>query len=78
MLATLDESLADKLDEATNATDPAARARLVEEAKAIIGRYEAYLSGEPLIADLDANPFAPLAIQQTVSATLAALAKAMH
>jgi len=78
VLATLDDSLTAKLGEAAGATDPAARGRLVEEARAIIGRYQAYLAGEPLIADLDANPFAPLMIQKTVSATLAALANAVH
>ena len=78
MLAALDESFADKLDEATNATDPAARAKLVEEAKAIMQRYETYLAGEPRIAALGTNPFVPLSIQPTLSSTLAALAKAVH
>ena len=78
VLGTLDESLADKLDEATNATDAAQRAKLVEEAQAIMQRYETYLAGEKIIADLDSNPFVPLAIQQTISATLTALSKAVH
>lgn len=78
VLVALDESLADKLDAATNATDSTVRAGLVAEAKAIMQRYQSYLSSEPLIKDLDDNPFVPLAIQQTVSATLAALEKAVH
>jgi hypothetical protein len=78
VLGTLDESLADKLEEATNATDAAQRAKLVEEAKQIMQRYETYLAGEKIIADLDSNPFVPLAIQQTISATLTALSKAVH
>lgn len=78
VLATLDESLADKLDEVANATDPTVRAGLVTEAKAIMQRYQSYLSSESLIADLDDNPFAPLTIQQTISATLSALEKAVH
>ncbi|HEX5328069.1 MAG TPA: hypothetical protein VFW75_15490, partial [Acetobacteraceae bacterium] len=78
VLSALDESLADKLDEATNATDPQQRAALVAEAKGIMQGYEAYLSSEKIIADLDSNPFVPLAIQKTVSATLSALEKAVH
>jgi hypothetical protein len=40
------ESLADKLDEATN---PATRAKRVEEAKAIIQRYQATLPASQLL-----------------------------
>ena len=78
VLTSLDESLADTLDEVANATDPTQRARLVAEAKAIMQRYQGYLSSESLIADLDNNPFVPLSIQQTISATLSALDKAVH
>lgn len=78
VLQTLDESLADKLDEAMNATDPAKRAQLVAEAKAIMQRYDQYLAGESLIADLDGNPFVPLAIRQTLTGTLAVLEKTVH
>lgn len=78
VLEALDESLADKLDEATNATDPAKRSKLVEEARTIIQRYESYLAGEPVIAALDTNPVVPLAIRQTLTTTLTALAQAVH
>jgi hypothetical protein len=78
VLANLDESLADKLDEATNATDPTKRAALVAEAKKIMQGYGAYLAGEKIIADLDTNPFVPLAIQQTIAATLTTLEKTVR
>ncbi len=78
VLTTLDESLADKLDEATNATDAAKRGELVTEARAIMDKYAQYLAGEPLIADLDDNPFVPLAIRATIGGTLNALSKAVH
>lgn len=78
VMATLDEELADKLDEAINATDPVARGKLVDEAKSLIDKYSKYIAGEQLIADLDNNPFVPLAIQQVVGGTLAALSKAVH
>jgi hypothetical protein len=78
VLATLDESLADTLDAATNATDPAARAKLVAEAQAIMQKYAQYLTSEPLIKDLDENPFVPLSIRATVGGTISALSKAVH
>ena len=78
MLESLDESLADKLDEATNTEDPEQRSRRVGEAREIIERYGAFLANDPIIADLDANPFVPLAIQQTVATTLATLAKTVR
>lgn len=75
VLQTLDDSLADKLDEAANAADPAQHQKLVEEAKGIIKGYSDFLASEPLIADLDDNPFVPLSIKATMTATLAALSK---
>jgi len=77
VMATLDDSLSDKLDEATNATDPALRTKLVAEARAIITRYTAVLSN-PVIADLDTNPFVPMSIQKTLSATLTGLSAAVR
>jgi hypothetical protein len=78
MLSTLDHSLADKLDEVNRAADAAAHTELVQEARQIIRRYEAYLAGEPMIAKLDANPFVPTAIAKTLTATLEVLGKAVR
>jgi hypothetical protein len=75
MLDKLDHRLAEKLDEVAKNGDPAGHAKLVQEAKTIIRDYESYIAGEPLIAKLDDNPFVPLQIQKTLSATLAALSK---
>jgi hypothetical protein len=76
-LASLDESRADTLDAATNATDPAERARLVAEANAAMQRYQAYLGSE-IVTMLDDNPFVPLTIRATIGATLSALSRAVH
>jgi hypothetical protein len=78
LLGTLDESLADKLDAASNAADAQQRSELVEEARQIIERHRDYLAASPIIADLDANPFVPLAIQKTVATTLAALSNTVQ
>jgi len=78
MLGTLDDSLAAKLDEVNKALDPGQRAQLVQEARQIMQRYESYVASEPLIAKLDANPFVPVAIEKTLTATLSALSKAVR
>ena len=78
MLHALDGSLAEKLDEANQAKDAAQRAELVQQARQIMQRYQAYVASEPLIGKLDANPFVPVAIEKTLTATLTALSKAVR
>lgn len=77
IMGQLDDSLAHKLDEVSSNSDPAAHQKLVQEAKQIITGYEAFLQSEPLIAKLDKNPFVPLSIQATLTASLTALSKAV-
>jgi hypothetical protein len=72
-----DESLSDKLDALANNTDPSQHAKLVQEAKQLVQDYQTYVANEPLIATLDTNPFTPLAIEKTMTATLSALGKAL-
>jgi len=78
VLQTLDERLAQKLDEATSQTDPAQRTKLVAEAQQIIQEYTSFVSSSQIVTDLDTNPFAAIAIKQTVAGTLGVLAKALH
>ena len=78
LLEALDDELADRLDDAANAADPAKRAKLVDAAKAAIERYKLFLASDATIAALDSNPVAPLSLQKTMDATLAALAKAVR
>jgi hypothetical protein len=74
ILETLDEELADKLDEVANEADATKRAKLIEDAKKVIDRYQKYINSENLFAELDANPFVPLSIRDTVGKTLTAIA----
>lgn len=74
----LDASLAEKLEQASGAADAQTRAARVAEAQAILQRCQAFIDGEPLLADLDANPFVPLEIRKTLTATLSALERAVH
>jgi hypothetical protein len=75
MMAQFDATLSDKLDEVSKTTDPGTHAKLVAEAKQIITKYESFLASDALIAKLDDNPFVPLAIEKTLTATLTVLAK---
>jgi hypothetical protein len=72
-----DLALAQKLSEASKATDAATQAKLGTEARAILGRYAQFVASEPLIKELDENPFTPLAIRPTVIATLKQLGDAL-
>lgn len=78
VLAALDEELADRLDEATNETDPTKRQALIAAARQAIARYQAFVAQDKVIADLDANPFVPLTIGATLGATLNTLAAAVR
>ena len=74
-LAQLDETLADQLDMAASASDATARTKLVAEAKNTMGKYAKYLASEPLLKDLDENPFLPLTIRATIGGTIQQLAR---
>jgi hypothetical protein len=75
VLTAMDEELAHTLEAARSVADPDQHAKLVQNAKQIIQRYEDYIAKDPTIAALDANPFVPLAIQKTFTTTLSVLSK---
>jgi hypothetical protein len=77
VLENFDTALADTLDAAVSATDPAQHAKLVEDAKEIIKRYEGYL-GSPLIEDIESNPFRPVSIREPIAQTLAQLSQTIR
>lgn len=74
VLAKFDEKLEDKLDAALNATDPAEKLRWHEEAREVIATYQGYLKDDPIVRELDANPFVPITVQATLTTTLSTLA----
>jgi len=75
VLAQLDETLADQLDKAASASDATARTKLVADAKTTMGKYAKYLASEPLLKDLDENPFLPLTIRATIGGTIQQLSR---
>jgi hypothetical protein len=77
VLRTLNADLATKLEAAGKATKPEERQKLVDEAHGIIDGYKQY-AADPFLADLDNNPFVPLSLRASLTATLAELAGAIH
>jgi hypothetical protein len=77
IITTLDQALASKLEDAGKSTDGAEQQKLLGEARQMIGQYESFVTGNDLLAQLDANPFVPLQTQKTLVATLGALKKSV-
>jgi hypothetical protein len=74
-LAVFDGQLSEKLDAALNATAPEQKARFHDEANRLVKHYLAALVAEPVIKDLDDNPFVPVTIHATLANTLRLLAQ---
>lgn len=77
IMAKFDASLSEKLAHISQNGGGEDHAKLVADAKQTVESYKSYLGGEPLIAKLDSNPFAPITIGQTVSISLDTLLKAL-
>ena len=78
VLTTLDESLAQALDQAARAGSAAESAQYIQQARATIDRYTQYVSSNKIISELDDNPFVKLAIGKTLNATLSTLSAMMR
>jgi hypothetical protein len=78
VLATLDESLAQKLAQAAAAPDEAEQATLAKQAHEILLGYMRFVAEDKIIGELDKNPFVPLQIGATLTGTLDALNKSMR
>jgi hypothetical protein len=68
VLMNFDDALTDKLDEALNATDDAARTKLNNEATKIIARYIVYLKSSPIVMKLEGDT--PFGIKLSVAPTI--------
>jgi hypothetical protein len=78
ILDSLDEKLSDKLAELGRAKDGQEHTKLVGEVHKIIAKYRQFMTGEPVMKMLDDNPFVPVSVEKTLTATLAALEKSIH
>ena len=70
MLDALDERLIDRLDDALNADDPEVRSRLHRDARAIVDEYIDFMNGDPLLREIDDNPFTKVAVRSRLEDTL--------
>jgi hypothetical protein len=75
MFDVLDTRLIDKLDEALNAADDIDRKRMQAQAQAITDEYLAFLGKDPLLAEIDDNPFAKVSVSASLRTTLTTLRK---
>jgi len=78
VLAKFDSGLEKTLDAASSATDAQQRAQLVAQAKQQISSYQQFIGQEPLLKQLESNPFVPISVVGTLQATLTALAAAVR
>jgi hypothetical protein len=70
VLRSLDDALADKLDEGLNAANPEARLAINRQAAGIIARYQGFIYSSPLLREVDSNPFVPVDVQGLLISTL--------
>jgi hypothetical protein len=77
ILQTLTSELSDKLDAAMNHEGPQ-RAALQQDAATLADKYLAYVLGNPLIEDLNDNPFRPVTVGKTLTTTLTLISTKLH
>jgi hypothetical protein len=73
----LDSSLVELLDAALNAPTPEKRVELYSQAAGQIRAYQAFVAADPLLKDIDNNPFLPVKVNSTLSAVLNQLANTL-
>ena len=78
VMELFDDSLSDALDQALKAEDGGGKQQLHDEVCAILDRYQRYLTTEPIVTALDSNPFVPIKVQATLSASLSTLKAKIH
>jgi hypothetical protein len=74
-LAPIDDSVANKLDEAGRCTDPEMQDELNKKVRELIQKQLSSLRGHPLASFVQANPFGKFIIRQPLEVTLSALDK---
>jgi hypothetical protein len=73
LLATLDHRLSALLAQAADARDAEEHARIMAEARATLAVYMDFVRSHPVIGHIDENPFATVAVGNTLNTTLAAI-----
>lgn len=78
VLDTLNGDLSKQIEAAAKATDSQARQASLGEAAKLIGQYKTFIGSSALMADLDDNPFAVLAVRDRLTGTLTVLEKTVR
>jgi hypothetical protein len=76
VLDTLGTDMADLFGSAPGAA-PADRAKLHDSAKALAGRYRSYIDSDPLLAELDDNPFTSISVKRRFAEALGTIETAL-
>ncbi|HSI59449.1 MAG TPA: hypothetical protein VLA16_17940 [Ideonella sp.] len=74
VLEMFDTSLVQKIDQIQAAASEEERDTLRGEASSIVKRYQGFLASDPLVLELDQNPFTPIVAQAVLSKSLETLA----
>jgi len=78
LLSELDETLSETLERAASAENSEERDQLIDTARQTVDRYTKFLESNPIIGQLDENPFSPLSIGKTLTGTLTTLSAIMR
>jgi len=78
VLAHFSSGLSDSLDGLYNAADAASQKQLREKSLALTTQYLAYVQTDPLISHIEANPFIPVTVRDTLAGPLQAIQTALQ
>ncbi|MDE3010751.1 MAG: hypothetical protein KGI67_07680 [Pseudomonadota bacterium] len=73
VLDLFDLELAKRLDEAVGAVDAVQREAAITAARDLIDQYQGHLTREPLLQELDSNPFLPVKVRASLETSLRTL-----
>src|SRR5208337_2771291 len=77
LLDTVDTTLSDLLSEAAKAGTPEEHQRMLSQARETVGKLTKFVQSHPVVGHLDDNPFVPMSLQKTLSASLTAVSNTL-
>lgn len=78
LVQTVDSSLSELLKKAAKARSAEEHQRILGEARDMVGQFTKFVESNRVIEHIDRNPFLPLAVGKTLTASLAAVAKTLR
>ena len=77
LLDTVDTTLSDLLSEAAKAGTAEEHQRMLGQARETVGKLTKFVQSHPVVGHLDDNPFVPMSLQKTLSASLTAVSNTL-